>query len=1022
MRRLFAIIFAVMLAAVSCQHEDIWGKLNDHEQRIEQLEKLCKELNSNVMALQIALTAIQTNDYVTDVMKVVENGVEVGYSLTFAKAGTVILYHGKDGAEAAAPKIGVKKASDGAYYWTSGDEWLTADDGSKIPATVALDGDYVTPQFRVAEGKWYVSYDNGNSWRQLEEQEDDSATQFFQNVTYDNKYVHLTLADGSVFKIPYSSESRVVDLFIFMGQSNMSGRGVAAEAPEVPEGWGYEYKAISDPGKLLHMVEPFGLYEDNATSGVDDSNGENGNKRKGSSVSALAIAYYQLTNVPVVGVSCSKGGTSTTFWKVGGKPLNDAIARQLEAEQWLTDNGYIIRNNYMFWLQGENDMSMSPDTYRSNMISIVKEMINKTGVTNCMMLRVGQQNTATATKKNNIIEVQTELCQTYTEFVMASTLTAGFVDDGLLKDTWHYTQEGYNILGTDAGKNVAFYANNGIEPNMYDPYYKGLYYPINKYKSIFDDVVVPDGYTTVGTAQTLVKIVDSFSDLKFVDGYTFGGGSDRNFKQMAGRATSVTEIVRVSGGETLVLSQPISAVTLTYGLTEYTDKPCVAENLTSAGQKAVDWLTDNIKLQDDTNYIIVSFKKTTTEAFTASELELLKQALKIRPEIPVGVEVPEDGVLNEELFVRLEATWITDGTTKINIGKNPGYNMCYLPVDISDYSSISITAQADYNVYFQFFKDDYLSEVCGNRIIVDMGKTAVYEIPEGAKYFVVSHSRTNLTDVADGYGNYFPAAMRLFNTTAVSGTGPWAGKKMVIMGDSLTAGAYREDSPIWYQALAAEIGITNAYGSGVSGSAISTTSFYGTNYQPMVLRYENLPSDGDLYIIFGGTNDYTLSSPLGTIEDVTDVSFYGALDVMLKGLKAKVPNASIVFLTPFNRYGYGQTRIGKINLITPYTLNDEGHNLYDYRKAILDKCEQYSVPVIDVFSFPELNFSQGQDGVSTFKANAVYAHPWSRDGLHLNSLGEPAFGKVLVPYFNEIGINAGFPSGNDGLNNSTGEW
>ena len=129
MNRLFAIIFAVMLAAVSCQHEEIWDKLNDHEQRIEQLEKLCKELNSNVMALQTALTAIQENDYVTDVMKVVENGVEVGYSITFAKSGTVTLYHGK---EAAAPKIGVKKASDGAYYWTSGDEWLTSDRKSVV--------------------------------------------------------------------------------------------------------------------------------------------------------------------------------------------------------------------------------------------------------------------------------------------------------------------------------------------------------------------------------------------------------------------------------------------------------------------------------------------------------------------------------------------------------------------------------------------------------------------------------------------------------------------------------------------------------------------------------------------------------------------------------------------------------------------------------------------------------------------------------------------------------------------------
>ena len=1008
------ILVLFSLVITSCHHEDIWNELRDHEQRIEQLEKQCRELNSNIEAVQKILQALQEHDYVTEVMKIMEDGVEVGYSITFAKGGTVTIYHGTDGADGSdgsSPNIGIKKASDGGYYWTVDDEWLTDDNGNMIPATVSdPDGGYVTPQFRVADGVWYVSYDNGNSWREISpaaEGEDD----LFQNVTYDQNYVYITLADGSQFKIPYVTDTKVVDLFIFMGQSNMSGRGVAADAPEVPEGWGYEYKAISDPGKLLHMTEPFGLNEDNASSGVDDSNGENGNKRKGSSVSALTIAYHQHTGVPVVGVSCSKGGTSTTFWKVGGKPLNDAIARQLAAEQWLADNGYTIRNNYMFWLQGESDRSMAPETYKSNLIAIVKEMIEKTGVTNCMMLRVGQSDTSTATTKNNIIEVQTELCQTYTEFVMASTLTAGFPDDGLMKDTWHYTQEGYDILGADAGKNVAFYANNGIEPTMYDPYYQGLYYPISKYKSIFDDVVIPAGYTTVGSNQTIVKIVDSYDDFTFVNGYTFGG--DRNFKKLEGRATSMTEILEVSGGETLALMQPIEGVTLTYGLTEFKDKPCTVENLTTAGQKAVDWLTEGVTLQDDTKYIIVTFKKTTTESFSDSELHLLRQALRFVPEIPDGVNIPTSGVLKEDHFVRLEDTWLTDTADRISIGKDSGYNMCYLPVALSDWQSITITAQQDHNVYFQFFKDDYLSELCGTRIIVEKGKTMVFEIPSGAKYLVMSHSRTNLTDVADGYGLYFPAALRIFKTTAAASTGPWAGKKMVVMGDSITAVSYHNgDSPAWYQTLAEEIGIGTAYGSGVSGSAISTTSYYGTDYQPMVLRYEKLPSDGDLYIVFGGTNDYTLSTPLGTINDVTDVSFYGALDVLINGLKNKVPEATIVFMTPLNRYGYGQTRVKKIKLITPYTLNDEGHNLFDYRKAIIDKCTQHSIPVIDIFTFPEFNFSQGQDGVSTFNSSATYAHPWTNDGLHPNHLGQPALGKVLVPYINRIGIEAGFPDCN----------
>ena len=108
------------------------------------------------------------------------------------------------------------------------------------------------------------------------------------------------------------------------------------------------------------------------------------------------------------------------------------------------------------------------------------------------------------------------------------------------------------------------------------------------------------------------------------------------------------------------------------------------ENLTSAGQKAVDWLTEGVTLQDDTKYIIVTFKKTTTESFSDSELHLLRQALRFVPEIPDGVNIPTSGVLKEDHFVRLEDTWLTDTADRISIGKNSGYNMCYLPVALSD--------------------------------------------------------------------------------------------------------------------------------------------------------------------------------------------------------------------------------------------------------------------------------------------------------------------------------------------------
>ena len=75
MKRILYIILVFASLVVSCQHEDIWNELRDHEERIQKLETLCNKLNSNIEAMQAVLTALEQNDYVTDVVKVVENGI-----------------------------------------------------------------------------------------------------------------------------------------------------------------------------------------------------------------------------------------------------------------------------------------------------------------------------------------------------------------------------------------------------------------------------------------------------------------------------------------------------------------------------------------------------------------------------------------------------------------------------------------------------------------------------------------------------------------------------------------------------------------------------------------------------------------------------------------------------------------------------------------------------------------------------------------------------------------------------------
>ena len=193
MKQIITYIF-VLFAVCSCSWFDdskIWEELREHEERIERLEALCGRLNSNVEALQGIMKALEANDYVTDITRIMEDGMEVGYSITFAKGGTITVYHGVDGADASAPKIGIRKASDGEYYWTADDEWMTDEDGEMIPASVAEDTEsgYITPQFRVAGGKWYVSVDNGNSWREIEKVNDQEKVIFSRTKTIKYKNI-----------------------------------------------------------------------------------------------------------------------------------------------------------------------------------------------------------------------------------------------------------------------------------------------------------------------------------------------------------------------------------------------------------------------------------------------------------------------------------------------------------------------------------------------------------------------------------------------------------------------------------------------------------------------------------------------------------------------------------------------------------------------------------------------------------------------------------------------------------------
>ena len=265
MKKIFLYI-AITLGLLSCNHKDsLWQEVvEDLDERVETLEMLCAEMNTNITSLQTIVDVLQSNDFITSIVEIKKDGKVVGYTITFGKHDPITIYHGQDGKDGAdgkdgqdgqdgadgkdgqdgqngadgkdgsTPVIGVAQDTDGVYYWTLNGEWLLDDNGNKLPVS-GKDGqngtngsngqDGITPQLKIEEGYWYISYDNGATWTQLgkatgedgkdgtdgengkdgqngtDGKDGQDGDSMFQSVTQDENYVYFTLADGTVIKI-----------------------------------------------------------------------------------------------------------------------------------------------------------------------------------------------------------------------------------------------------------------------------------------------------------------------------------------------------------------------------------------------------------------------------------------------------------------------------------------------------------------------------------------------------------------------------------------------------------------------------------------------------------------------------------------------------------------------------------------------------------------------------------------------------------------------------------------------------
>lgn len=165
-------------------------------------------------------------------------------------------------------------------------------------------------------------------------------------------------------------------------------------------------------------------------------------------------------------------------------------------------------------------------------------------------------------------------------------------------------------------------------------------------------------------------------------------------------------------------------------------------------------------------------------------------------------------------------------------------------------------------------------------------------------------------------------------------------KTMACLGDSITLGS-RVVTP-FPKLIENKLDLKKVYNFGIGSSTLT----YSEKYNPMCVRYSDMPDDLDIIFVMGGVNDYSTNKELGKYEDINNDTFYADLKTMVKGLKNKYEESFIFFATPYR-------------MVNDTIDNLVGYNLADYVLAIKQVCADYDIPILDLYNDGKLeeNFS-----------------------------------------------------------------
>jgi len=210
-------------------------------------------------------------------------------------------------------------------------------------------------------------------------------------------------------------------------------------------------------------------------------------------------------------------------------------------------------------------------------------------------------------------------------------------------------------------------------------------------------------------------------------------------------------------------------------------------------------------------------------------------------------------------------------------------------------------------------------------------------------------------------------------------------KRFNFLGDSITEGCGTTcEDKIFLNVMKEKYGLASANNYGIGGTRIAhqqTPSHVSMNEPCYCCRYRKMNPNADFVIVFGGTNDFGHgNAPLGSFDDRTPDTFYGACHTLMSGLLDMFTKSTIVFMTPLHRL-MEDSLYGDNNRSFPIA------PLSEYVKIIKEVAQYYSIPVLDLYSMSGI-----QPNVPAIR------RAYCPDGLHPNDAGHAIIADRLANF------------------------